>query len=132
MRSIAQKRFTAVGRVAASSSQTASNAAGGNPPAYGGAAQRDPHGRGHADGRRAADRHVADGRGHLVMVATAEVGLLGGQQALIDHHDRAILVSDRRDHAHLRQPFIVVQDPRTHEPGTVRASRSGADAPAGV
>ena len=51
-----------------------------------------------ADRRRAADRHVADRRGHVVVVETAQQELLGRQAPLVDHHHDAVLPRHRRDH----------------------------------
>ena len=85
MRSMAQNRFTAVGRVAASVSQMRRElrvqvlAVGLRH------AQRHAHGRRHADGRRAADDHVADGVGHLLVGAAGDVDLFERQARLVDH-----------------------------------------------
>ena len=69
IRSMAQNRLTAVGRVAASSSQFLKNSvASCRVPARRALAdaERQAHGRRHADGRRAANHHGLDGLGHLV------------------------------------------------------------------
>ena len=71
-------------------------------------AERDAQRGGHADRRRAADRHVADRGRHLAVVAAAEVDLLRGQAPLVDHHHGAVLPRHRRDHRaskrHTRAP----------------------------
>ena len=66
MRSMAQKRLTAVGRVVASVSQMVSTWRVEIRFAGVLHADGDPHGGGHADRRCAADDHVADGGGHLL------------------------------------------------------------------
>ena len=80
IRSIAQNRLTAVGRVAAISSQVLWNSAANfcvpvaRAPAH---AERDAHRRRHADGRRAADDHRLDGARHLGRRLAADVDFLG-------------------------------------------------------
>ena len=80
---MAQKRLTAVGRVFASVSQTTSN---GAPSSN---AERDAHGGSYADGRGAADDHVADGGGYLLVSAAGDELFFERQARLIDHHGGA-------------------------------------------
>ena len=87
MRSMAQNRLTAVGRVAASVSQTRANWASSSHAVGLRHAERHAHGRGHADGRRAANHHAPDGIRHLFVGAAGDVGLLERQTRLVDHDD---------------------------------------------
>ena len=70
--------------------------AGGGAPLH---AERQAHRRGHADRRRAADRHRGDGLGHLVARAAAHVDLAARQLPLVDHHDVVAVPGNSREHA---------------------------------
>ncbi len=61
-------------------------------------AERNAHGRGHADRRCAAHHHVADGARHLAGVAVDAIDFATGKQPLIDHHDAPAPPFDRSDH----------------------------------
>jgi len=58
----------------------------------------DAHRRGDADGRGAADHHVADGIGNLLMGAAAAERHLVWKQPLVDHHDAVGRPFDGRVH----------------------------------
>ena len=72
--------------------------------AQGHGAQDEAVGRGDADRRRAADDHLLDGLGHLDVGAAADVGLLPGELALVDHDDGTASPGDRRQHRSLLLP----------------------------
>ena len=84
-----------MGRVAsrplAACSSAARNAAGSSAARGGrlGGRERDAAGRGDADRRRAADRHVADAVRDLTPGAAGDVALLLRQRELVDEHDLA-------------------------------------------
>ena len=61
-------------------------------------AERDAHGRRHADGRRAANHHVADGLGHFLVGAAGDVRLFERQARLVDHDHGAIGPLDGFNH----------------------------------
>ena len=61
-------------------------------------AERNAHGRGHADGGRAANRHIADGFGNLRVGTAGDVRLFERQAALIDHDNACIGPFDGFDH----------------------------------
>ena len=90
MRPMAQKRFTAVGRVAASRAQIFSNS-GANSSGVSGfgvlRAQGNAVGRRDADGRRAAHHHGHDGVGHLLVGRGEHIALFEGELGLIDEAD---------------------------------------------
>ena len=101
IRSMAQNRFTAVGRVAGHHVAHAVELDRQLLRARGLAlpdTEREPHRRGHADGRRAADHHRLDGLRDLLRAAAADVDLLARQLALIDHHDGVVGPLDCREH----------------------------------
>ena len=106
MRSIAQKRFTAVGRVAAISAHMASNAAWSAVPSA--ASRRTPRASPSAavtpmaGAPRTAMSRMASR--HLVVVPAAEVDLFAGQQPLVDQHHRLVLERHRGDHRTSAKP----------------------------
>ena len=102
IRSMAQNRLTAVGRVAAITSHSRWNSvANCLVPLRRAAlhAQRQAHGGGDADGRRAADHHGLDGPGDLFRGLAGDVQLRRRQLALVDHHDGVVFPLDGRQHA---------------------------------
>ena len=56
--------------------------------------ERDAHCRGHADGRRPADHHVADSAGNPAVIGIAAIDFARRQGALVDHTHRAVLPSN--------------------------------------
>jgi len=57
----------------------------------------------HPDRGRAADRHVPDGGGHLVVVAAAQEELLVGEPPLVEDHDRTVVPGHGGNHVRLRR-----------------------------
>jgi hypothetical protein len=82
MRSMAQNRLTAVGRVREWSRRCSSNSAADSGLLH---AQRDSHGGRHADGRRAPDDHGSNGFGNLQMIGASDVDFFAREARLIDH-----------------------------------------------
>ena len=91
-RSSAQRRLTAVGRVARAASRTASKS---RSPAR--TPERDAVGGRDADRRRAAHRQPPDRVGDLVGARAAQP-LLGGQARLVEQLERVAAPGDRGDH----------------------------------
>ena len=87
--------------------------------------ERQPAGRGDADGRRAAHRHVGDARGDLLPRAAAHVALLVRQRELVDEHD---LAGQDLDGAHA-QPRDVAPAPRRCRVRVSHARRRPAQVP---
>ena len=90
---MAQNRLTAVGRVLPIRSQdlveVTFQVTGGF--SFGILhAQRDAHGRGHADGGRAAHHHGANDVGNLLVRLADDVGFLRGQLRLVDEADALV------------------------------------------
>ena len=103
MRSIAQNRFTAVGRVAGHQVAELVELDRELPVPCALLllhAERDAHRRRHADRRRAANHHRLDRARDFGRGLAAHVDFLAGQLALIDHHDGVRLPLDRREHEH--------------------------------
>ena len=101
MRRIAQNRLTAVGRVAARTSQICSNSRCEFGSGFGlrvAHAQRNAHGRGHADGRRAAHDHGADRVRHFFVGLAGDVGLFGRQLRLVDEAHACVRPFQCLDH----------------------------------
>ena len=61
-------------------------------------AQRDPHGGRDADGRSAADGHVADRLGDFLIGAAGDEDFFARQAALVDHDDARVGPLDGFDH----------------------------------
>ena len=85
MRSSAQARLTAVGRVRRSRGDRGLEVL--SPRA---AREHDAVGGRDADGRRAADRETLDGLGHLLDVGQAQVFLAPREVPLVEQHDLAV------------------------------------------
>ena len=88
MRSMAQNRSTAVGRVSRNRLADPGNSARRSSSVRGVRtldAQRDAHRRGHADRRRAADHHVLDRGGHVAIVGVGVADHFARQAALVEH-----------------------------------------------
>ena len=60
--------------------------------------EREAHGRGDADRRRAANHHRLDGLGHVLGGLAGDVDLRRRQLALVDHHDGVVFPLDGRQH----------------------------------
>ena len=101
MRSIAQKRLTAVGARASEQVAVLQELGGqllGARRLAAAHTEREAVGRRHADGRRASNHHGLDGPGDLGRVSAGEVGLSGRQLALVHHDHRVVLPGNRRKH----------------------------------
>ena len=99
MRSIAQKRFTAVGRVAAKRRQMRSKSRARIAVGRLRHAERDAHRGGDADGRRTAHDHVLDRACDVAVIAIDAIDLLHRQQSLIEQDDGAVAPLDRTNHS---------------------------------
>ena len=87
---MAQKRLTAVGRVAASRAQIFSNSGANSSGSLGFGvlcAEGDAVGSGDADGRRAAHHHGDDDVGHLFVGCGEDVALFERELGLIEEAD---------------------------------------------
>ncbi len=90
MRSMAQKRLTAVGRVAARVAQICGEIFVEAEFVGVKKAEGDAHGGGDADGGSAADDHGADGLGDLLVSIASDVGFHLRQAGLVDHDDARV------------------------------------------
>ena len=101
MRSMAQNRLTAVGRVDGHHVADLLEVDRELPRPLRRAlahAERDAHRGGDANRRGAANHHRADGAGHFLRRTAPDIQFLAGQLALIDHHDRVVLPIDGGKH----------------------------------
>ena len=96
MRSMAQKRLTAVGRVRASVSQISSNWVRRLGLLH---AERDTHGSRYADSGRAADHHGTDRLSDLFVIRASDVALFARETSLVDHHHAGLGPLNGLDHA---------------------------------
>ena len=85
-------------------------------------AQRIPHRRGHADGRRAANHHLANGLGHLAIIRIRVANLFRGKPPLVQHHHPRVGPLNRLCNVHavpirsfVVSVFILPRKPRAEE-----------------